>query len=158
MKKSLLIGIAALAVLSLWLVILLGSDSSVVTASLATPAYADNGGRGCTDSCLYEVEIVQQIPIMEHYSQIGLGVKHKSYDPDYCCCHEAEYMLVEITTDDCECDVPWMCIKQPSTPGVPCGYDLYVTPLFVVPDDVRFYYKFWDSAASSSCIAMGHYD
>jgi len=159
MKKSLLIGIAALAVLSLWLVFTFSRDSSVVTAALAGPAYADNGGRGCTDACLYDVEVVQQIPLALDYCKIGLGVKHKSYEPDNCCCHAADHILVEIRTTqgDCDCDVPWICTKQYSVPGVPCGYDFYTTPLFAVPDDVRFYYKFWDLAASSSCIATGNY-
>ena len=161
MNKKLLIGISALVVLSVWLVLTFDPDASVVGASFVTPVYADNGGgsRACTDACLYDVEVVQQIPIAGGLCKIGLGVKHKEYDQLQCCCHEVDHIFVEITTDEegCTCDVPWVCTKQSSTPGDPCGYDFYVTPLFAVPDDTPFYYKIWDLAAPASCYVEGDY-
>ena len=161
MKKSVLIGIAALAVLSLWLVFTFSNDSSVVSASLATPVYADNGGAtidSCTDSCLYDVLVFQQLPITGG-CKIGLSVKHKEHDQLQCCCHEAEYILVTIKlTSGCDCDVPWICtLYLHGGVGQLCEYDEYRTPLFVVPNDTPFYYKFWDTAAPASCYVTGNY-
>ncbi|MBN1592798.1 MAG: hypothetical protein JW941_06065, partial [Candidatus Coatesbacteria bacterium] len=161
MKKILPIGIAALSIVALWLVFTFSSDSSTTNASFVAPVYAGdddtNSGGGeldsCTDACLYDVVVAQALPAWEGYCKIGLSVKHKEYNELQCCCHTADYIVVEIsTTSTCDCDVPWICAKDTSVPGMPCGYDVYITPLFVMPNDTQFYYKFWDSAAPSTCI------
>ena len=95
MKKLLVIGIGAVAVVSLWLVFAFSHDSSVASASLATPAYA--GGPGidsCTDLVLVrrdyrhvsaslvtvlsdgivrEAQIVQHQPVLLPRSVVHLG-------------------------------------------------------------------------------------
>ena len=159
MKKSVLIGIAALAVVSLWLVFTFGHDSSVLSPSLATPAYAGGATiESCTDACLYDVEVVEQLPIMQNCCKISLGVKHKEQSGQ-CCCHAADYILVQIaTTSGCTCDVDWICDwYSHGGVGQVCEYDEYRTPLFAVPNNTQFYYTIWDSAAPSTCKVTGSY-
>lgn len=164
MRKSLLIGVAALAVLTLWLAFMFNGNSRLVSASFVAPAYADvddydgGGGRGCTDSCLYDANIATCLPAWAGYCQTGLCVKHKEYDADDCCCHEVDSIWVEITTaTECTCDVPWKCEVEGSYLGDPCGYTQYVTPIFLLPNDTTFYYKFWDHADDSNCVCSGSF-
>ena len=166
MKKSLLIGIAALAVLSLWLVVLFGHDSPTTNVSFTPPVYAqndssDNGGGtldGCTDSCLYEPTIATLLPYLPGYCKLRLWVKHKEYDTQNCCCHEAGTIVVRIWQDCDDFDEGWLCSAESSGGvGQLCQWTRYETPFFVVKDNVRFHYMFQDSACTTSCICTGYY-
>ena len=165
MSKKLLIGISALVALSLWLVFTFGHDSATANVSFVPPVYADDhtakGGPGidsCTNSCLYDALIVTCLPAWTGYCQTGLSVKHKEHDVSECCCHEASSIWVEITTaTQCTCDVAWKCEKETSYLGQPCGYDLYLTPIFLYPDNTTFYYTFWDHADEDDCRCSGSF-
>jgi len=164
LKKSLLIGIAALAVLSLWLVILFGNDSATTNVSFTPPVYASNGGGtldGCTDSCLYDATISSCLPIWEGYCKMQMEVKHKLYDPDNCCCHTAATIVLEVRQDEqpCDCSIPMvMTHDYDSVNQLPCDYGVYHSCAFVVKSDETYYYKIYDSQATSSCVVSGSYD
>jgi len=166
LNKKLLIGISALVALSVWLVFAFSNDPKAANVSFVPPVYADdhtaNGGPGidsCTDSCLYDAVILTDLPAWPYYCQTALSVKHKEYDQLECCCHEVSSIWVEIWTNQggCACDVAWQCEKEGSYLGNPCGYDLYITPIFLYPDNTTFYYKFWDHADETNCVCSGSF-
>ncbi len=168
MKKTLLIGIAALAVLSLWLVVLFGHDSPTTNVSFMPPAYAadntDNGGGGtldgCTNSCLYDATISSMLPIYLDHCKMTMEVKHLEYNPLQCCCHTAATIILEVTQEDEECDclIPMvMELDYTTSDQFPCDYGVYHSCGFVVRSLATYYYRIWDTADATSCTISGSY-
>jgi len=160
LNKTLLIGVAALAVLSLWLVVLFGHDSPTTNVSFTPPVYAqndssDNGG----GTLVYGATIFTALPAWEGYCKTVLAVQHLSYDQLQCCCHTAWTIWVEIRTlATCACDVPWRCdLHHHGGMGQICEYDEYRTPIFVVPDHTTFYYRFFDASDPTVCVVSGSF-
>jgi len=163
LKKSLLIGIAALAVLTLWLLVLFGNDSATTNVSFTPPVYASNGGGtldGCTDLCLYDAAIYTALPAWPGYCKIVMEVKHKLYDPDSCCCHTAATIVLEVTQTDatCSCIIPMVMNHEYNSLGqLPCDYGVYHSCGFVVLSGYDYYYKIYDSTEATLCTTSGSY-
>ena len=168
MRKSLLIGVAALAVLTLWLAFMFNGNSRLVSASFVAPAYAkdDDGGGGggyldsCTDSCLFDATIASMLPVYEDHCKMVMEVKHWEYNPLQCCCHTAATIILEVTQEDeeCECLIPLvMDLDYTTTNLVPCDYSVFHSGGFVVLSQATYYYKIWDVEDPTNCQVSGSY-